>query len=156
MKRDVKLTEGSKKARKSAARLAAVQVLYQIHHQEQDARTALSEYKTHRLGYKLEDDLYVPADQDLLTDIVLGYDERKADIHDMVKASLQDKDPEQIDKLLLNILYAGAFEILTHHDIDAGIIIADYMNVTDAFFEQSEKKLVNAILDRLNKNLRAS
>lgn len=156
MKRDVKLTEGSKKARKSAARLAAVQVLYQIHHQELDAKTALSEYKTHRLGYKLEDDLYVPADQDLLTDIVLGYDERKTDIQDMVKASLQDKDPEQIDKLLLSILYAGAFEILTHHDIDAGIIIADYMNVTDAFFDQSEKKLVNAILDRLNKNLRAS
>lgn len=155
MKRDVKLTEGSKKARRSAARLAAVQVLYQIQHQDLDPKSALQEYTTHRLGFKLDGELYVPADQEMLNNIVLGVSERRDDIQDMTHAALDGKAPEQIDKLLLNILYAGTFEILTHHDIDAGIIISDYMNVSDAFFEQSEKKLVNAILDRLNKKLRA-
>lgn len=156
MKRDVKLNEGSKKARRSAARLAAVQIVYQSAHQGQDIKTTLLEYNVHRLGYKMDDDLFVPADQELLASIVNGYMERKDDIDAMVASSLTNKTPEQIDALLLHILQVGAYEIMAHHDIDAGIIIADYMNVADAFFDKSEKKLVNAVLDKLNKTLRVA
>ncbi|TVQ82370.1 MAG: transcription antitermination factor NusB [Micavibrio sp.] len=154
MKRDVKLTEGSKKARRSAARLAAVQVLYQAWHQEQPIKNALAEYNAHRLGFQMDGDLYVPADGDLLADITGGYDTRREDIDAMVAGALDGRSPEQIDKLLLHILCAGAYEILAHHDIDTGIIIADYLNVTEAFFDKNEKKLVNAVLDRLAKTLR--
>lgn len=154
MKRDVKLNEGSKKARLSAARLAAVQVLYQAFHQGQDIKAVLNEYKTHRLGYKMDEDLFVPADQELLDAIVTGYAARRDDIDNMVAGALDGKTPDKLDKLLLHILCAGTYEILAHHDIDVGIIIADYLNVTEAFFDKSEKSLVNAVLDRLAKTLR--
>ncbi len=156
IKRDIKLTTGSKKARRSAARLAATQIIYQAEHQEQDIKTTLLEYNNHRLGYKIDGDEFVPADQKLLSSIINGYAARKDDIEHMVASTLENKKPEQMEALLLSILKAGIFEIMEHHEIDAGIIIADYMNVADAFFDKSEKKLVNAILDKLNKALRST
>ena len=154
IKRDVKLNEGSKKARKRAARLAAVQILYQAEHQTQDILSVLAEYSKHRLGFNMDGDLFVPADTEILTKIINGYQDRKEDIKEIVTTALNGKNPKQIELLLLNIMELGAYELLAHHDIDAGIIIADYMSVTEAFFDNSEKKLVNAVLDNIKKSVR--
>lgn len=154
IKRDVKLNEGSKKARKRAARLAAVQILYQAEHQAQDILSVLAEYNKHRLGFDMDGDLFVPADTEILAKIINGYQDRKEDIKEIVTIALNGKNPRQIELLLLNIIELGAYELLSHHDIDAGIIIADYMSVTEAFFDNSEKKLVNAVLDNIKKSVR--
>ena len=80
----VKETAGSAKARKTAARLAAVQVLYQMRLNNQDAKTVVREFREHRIGFALDGDVFVPADFDLLEEIVMGVAERAADIEVIV------------------------------------------------------------------------
>jgi len=152
--RVIKLNEGSAKARKSAARLAAVQVLYQMDMNEQGAKLALKDFIDHRIGFDLDGDVFVPADQDLLTKIIMGIHDRREDIEQIVNDALAQGGHEGIEQLIQDILYAGVYELLAHSDIDKGIIISDYLNVSHAFYEGGEPKLVNAILDKVGKSVR--
>ena len=153
-KRVVKLNEGSKKARRSAARLAAVQVLYQIDFSEQPAKEALHDFINRRIGFEIDGDVIVPADRDLLTSIVNGVVDKKAEIDEIYKGQLAKKEKESIDPILEAILKCGIYELMAHHDIDAPIIISDYMNVVKAFYEDGAPTMINAILDSVAKGLR--
>lgn len=153
--RAVKLNAGSAKARKSAARLAAVQVLYQSALNDQKPIAAMREFMDHRNGFEFDGDVFVPADPDLLDNIISGVVDRQDDLNDMIKAQLAQKDKEAIEPILHAILIAAAYEIMAHHDIDAPIIISDYMNVAHAFYEDGAPKMINAILDSLAKSLRS-
>lgn len=148
-----KKTEGSAKAKKTSARLGAVQVLYQMRLNSQDAKSATREYIQHRSGFKIDGDVLVPADADLLTEIVNGVNDRWSDVDDVVTATLAKKTEPEL--LLLCILRAGAWELLAHGAADTGVIINDYMNVTNAFYDGKEVKLVNAVLDKIAKTVRA-
>ena len=86
----VKEKTGSAKARKTAARLAAVQVLYQMRLNNQDATSALREYVSHRSGFELDGDVLVPPDRDLMNGIVNGVQERYADIEGIIASALAD------------------------------------------------------------------
>lgn len=151
--RKVKLTEGSKKARLTAARLAAVQVLYQMWLGEMDAKAAVKDFMDHRAGFEFDGDVFVPADADLLERIVVGADGRKAEIMGIITVNLEKK-AELVEPLLLAILLSGIYELMAHAEIDAGIIIADYLNVTNGFYDGGESKLVNAVLDKIAKTVR--
>ena len=148
----VKKTEGSAKAQKTAARLAAVQVLYQMHLNNQDAKTVVREFRKHRIGFALDGDVFVPADFDLLEEIVTGVAERAADIEVIADKALVDKKGD-VETLLKSILRAGIGELL-QGKIDAGIIINDYLNVTSGFYDGGETKIVNAVLDKVAKSVR--
>lgn len=150
----VKKTEGSAKARKTAARLGAVQVLYQMRLNNQDAPSALREYISHRIGFDLDGDVFVPADEELLEKIVMGVHERWTDVDALVAGALAAGGKTEVETLLDSILRAGAYEVMAHGDIDTGIIIHDYLNVTTGFYDGTEPKLVNAVLDRMAKNIR--
>ncbi len=151
----IKLTEGSLKARRTAARLASVQVLYQISITEQTATTALSDFIDNRIGYELDGDLFVPADQPTLTSIVKGVEEYREDLQEIVTGALSSrKSGTPPEELLMIILLCGCYEILHHNTVDIGVILNDYMNVTSAFYEGSEPKLINAILDGIAKKIR--
>ncbi len=150
----VKRTEGSAKARKTAARLAAVQVLYQMRLNNQDAKSAVREFSDHRIGFNLDGDVLVPADAEMLEEIVMGVSARWSDIEEMVGKALAQGGKSEIETLLESILRAGAFELIAKGDTDAGVIINDYLNVTTAFYEGSEPKIVNAILDKIAKAVR--
>lgn len=153
-KRKVKLTAGSKTARLTAARLAAVQVFYQMLLDDAvDAVTAVNDFMEHRAGFEFDGDVFVPADADLLGRIVKGAQGRRADIDRLITANL-DRKVEHVEPLLRAILTAGIFELLAHADIDVGIIIADYLNVTNGFYDGGETKLVNAVLDKIAKSAR--
>ena len=152
--RAVKLNAGSAKARKSAARLAAVQILYQMDLNQEGASSALQDFLDNRNGYEFYGDVFVPADRDLLSAIISGYDARKGDIDEMVAGQLAKKNKETIDPILQAILRTAAFELMAHHDTDAPIIINDYMNVAHAFYEDGAPKMINAVLDDLAKSLR--
>lgn len=152
-KRAIRLTEGSAKARRSAARLAAVQVLYQMELNEQTAKDALRDFVNNRLGFEIDGDIFVPADQDLLDDIVKGVVDRRADIDGMILGAMSK--PEKTDPLLAAILSAGTWELVGNTKTDAPIIISDYLNVTAAFYEGNEPKLVNAVLDKIAKTVRS-
>ena len=150
----VKKTEGSAKARRTAARLAAVQVLYQMRLNNQDARSAVREFIDHRIGFDLDGELFVPADQEMLEEIVMGVAERWADIEAMVGKALAAGKKGEVETLLESILRAGTYELMAHAKVDSAIIINDYLNVTTGFYAGAESKIVNAILDKIAKAVR--
>lgn len=140
--------KGSAKARRSAARLAAVQVLYQMRLNHQEARAALKDYADHRAGRPVDGDDYVTPDAELLHGIVTATEERWGDIDRVVSKTLADGGREKVEILLDCVLRAGVAELLAHGEIDTGIIINDYLSVTSGFYEGAETRLVNGILDR--------
>ncbi|MDD9899750.1 MAG: transcription antitermination protein NusB [Alphaproteobacteria bacterium] len=146
--------KGSAIARKTAARLAAVQVLYQMRLNNQNAKSALSEYASHRAGKDMDGDTLVTPDADLLDDIVNGVETRWADVDGIVSSALSDGGRETVEPLLDCILRAGVYEMIAHGSVDTGIIINDYLNVTVGFYEGTEKKLINAVLDKVGKTVR--
>ncbi len=149
----VKLTEGSKKARLTAARLAAAQVMYQMWLNGEDAKSATRDYMQNRAGFEIDGDTLVPADGELLEKIVSGAEKHHKDIDAIITKNL-DKKSSSVEPLLRAILTAGIYELLQHTEIDAGIIIADYLNVTHSFYDGGEGKLVNAVLDKVAKAVR--
>ena len=142
----------SKKAKLIAARLAAVQCIYEMALSSMTAKQAYDHYVEALMGQDVEGDNYVPADLELLSDLIYGVSEKRDTLRDMVMGALNGKKPEP---LLQAILFCGIYELLDHNDVDTGIIINDYVNVAHGFYEQSEANLVNAVLDRQAKNLRA-
>lgn len=153
-KRVLKGKEGSAKAKKIAARLAAVQVLYQMDLNEQSAKDALKDFIQNRIGFKLDGKSFVPADEDLLKEIVLGVSARLEDINSILKNVLEQGGRGDVELLLGNIIRAGIYELMAGTKTDVGIIINDYMNVTTGFYEGSESKIVNAVLDKVSKQVR--
>jgi len=141
----------SKKARLVSSRLTAVQALYQMALSDMSEKEAYQDYVERRMGKEQEGDDYVPADLELLSKIVSGVSENRSTINDMVVGALNGKKPEP---LIQSILFCGVYELMSHTDIDTGVIINDYVNVAHGFFEQSEANLINAVLDRQAKNLR--
>ena len=154
----------------TSARLAAVQAVYQMRLNDQDAKSVVDEYRKYRLGQNLAEtaedyaDGYeaVLPDGKVFSDIVIGVHANKKDLQEFISNALNNNKNDggevkvrlEPDMLINAILLCGACELLTRHDVDGPVIIADYLHVTDAFYDGSEKKLVNAVLDRLYKNLR--
>lgn len=147
--------QGSKIARSSAARLAAVQAVYQMLGNNQSAQSVISEYRLHRLGEKVDGVEMVTPDGILFQTIVEGVYDRMNTLEDMIVAALQKNGKSKpSEPLLMSILLCGTFELLMNLDVDAPVILSDYLNVTHAFYEQGESKLVNALLDAIKKAVR--
>jgi N utilization substance protein B len=144
---------GSKKARNSAARLMAVQTVYQMHKNDQDAETAIKEYLEHRTGADPEGDEMVTPDQDHYALVVRGVAEHSEQLADMVQQN-RGKELNKHEPLLNAVFLCGAFELMVLQAIDYPLIISDYLHVTHAFFDESEAKLVNALLDSIRQTVR--
>lgn len=143
-------------AMSSAARMAAVQALYQIDLTQAAPEAVLNEFVKHRLGQVEDMETAIAADADLFAAIVRGASARRGELDDMLKGSLGAHfDLERMETVLRAILRAGAFELMAHGEIDAPIIINDYVDVTHGFFAGKEPGIVNAVLDRLGRVLRA-
>ena len=146
----------SQKAKNTAARLVAVQCVYDMILTGHTASETLQGYRDHRHGKTLEDIDFVPADLELLTKIVRGVADRRVDLVDMISAALDKRQGQsQPEALLRAVLLCGAYEMLAHPEIDAALLISEYLAVCQGFFDEAETKLAHAVLDRLNKNLRA-
>ena len=142
----------SKKARLIAARITAVQCLYQMAISGMSEREAYQDYVERRMGKEMEGDDYVPADLELLSKILTGVSDNRKTLNEMIVGALETKTPEP---LIQAILFCGLYELMAHGDVDSAVIINDYINVTHGFFDQNEADLVNAVLDRQAKNLRS-
>lgn len=145
--------KGSLKARKTGARLFAVQAVYQAIQNKEAPSKLYDEYINHRIGMDLEDGKMVDPDQPLFRSILSGVTDRWGDLQQIIKPRL--KVSNEVEPLLTAILVCGAYELLAHNEIDSPIIISDYLHITSGFFEGSETKLVNAVLDALSKELRS-
>ena len=148
-----KKEKGSKVARASAARLASVQAVYQILTNDQTAASVISEYRLHRFGEVLDGEEMVTPDGVLFHDVVNGVYARLNEVEDMVKAAMPGKSLEK-EPLLMAVMLCGAWELLSRLDVDTPVIVSDYLNVTHAFYDQGENKLVNAVLDKISTSVR--
>ena len=141
---------------RSAARLAAVQALYQ-HRMEGTAQAKLlDEFHQHRLGREIEDEQYAEADVDFFDDVVSGTLARSEEIDALLAERLaQGWTLARLDKTMLQILRAGTYELMARPDVPVGTAISEYVDVAHAFFDEREAKFVNGILDAVARIVRA-
>ncbi|MBC7311294.1 MAG: transcription antitermination factor NusB [Rhizobium sp.] len=140
---------------RGAARLAAVQALYQMDIGGTGVLEVVSEYETHRLGQEVDGDTYLKADASWFRSIVAGVVRDQKAIDPMIAKALQDDWAlSRIDSTVRAILRAGTFELLERKDVPVPVIVTEYVEIARAFFEDEEPKLVNAVLDRIAKQVR--
>lgn len=135
----------------STARLVAVQAVYQMRLNEQSAASVKEEYAKLRLSQTFEDTV-IEADRPLFLKIMSVVVERFDDLQLLVQESSQ----KEHEALIYSILICGAAELLAHLDIDAPVIINEYLDVTHAFYDTGESKLVNGVLDAIAGKVRDS
>lgn len=152
-------TEGSREARpankRGAARLAAVQALYQMEIAGAEVADVIAEFETFRLGREIDGDTYREADPEFFREIVAGVVAYQRDIDPRVHGALVEGWPlKRVDVTLREILRAGTFELIKRKDIPARVVIAEYVDVAKAFFVEDEPKIVNGVLDKLAHEVR--
>jgi N utilization substance protein B len=142
-------------AARSAARLGAVQALYQIELSDGPAETVLREFLEHRLVEEIEGISLGAANRDLFAELVRGVAAERAALDDMLSAVLAEDWPvDRLETLLKVILRAGAYELGYRPDIPPRVTITEYVNLAQAFFDGKEPGLANGVLDRLAHELR--
>mgnify|MGYP005656221069 CR=1 FL=1 len=143
-------------SRHSAARLAAVQALYQMEMTEAKAPIVIDEFLRHRLG---ADDAEAGGggrvNEKLFSDIVRGVVVRGEEIDRKIAASLPENwQPERLQIVLRCILRAGALELMVRFEAPAAVVVSEYVRLAHSFFSEGEPALANGVLDRLARDLR--
>lgn len=147
-KRDAQLHRPANQ--RGAARLAAVQALYQMDIGRQTLEDTLAQFGAFHLGREIEGEQYLPADADFFRQILRGVAKHQLEIDPAVDKALADGWPmERVDATLRAILRAAAFELLRRRDIPARVVITEYVDVARAFYEDDASGLVNAALDSI-------
>lgn len=140
---------------RGAARLAAVQALYQMDLGGATLPDVVAEFETHRLGKELDGEQYRDADASFFREIVSGVVAEQRDIDPAIDAALTSDWPlQRVDATLRAILRAGAFELAHRRDVPARVVITEYVDVANAFFEGEVPGMVNAVLDALARQFR--
>ena len=140
---------------RSAARLAAVQALYQQEMEQTPLPTLLHEFHHHRLGATIEDVEYTDAEVDFFDDIVSGVHARSAELDALIAARLADGwSLARLDKPMRQILRAGAYELVARIDVPTASVISEYVDVAHAFYDKREAAFVNGLLDAIAKDVR--
>ncbi|HEY0445565.1 MAG TPA: transcription antitermination factor NusB [Allosphingosinicella sp.] len=140
---------------RSAARLAAVQALYQQEMEQTPLPTLLHEFHHHRLGATIEDVEYTDAEVDFFDDVVSGVHARSAELDQLIAGKLaQGWSLARLDKPMRQILRAGAYELLARIDVPTGSVISEYVDVAHAFYDKREAAFVNGLLDSVAKEVR--
>ena len=141
---------------RSAARLAAVQALYQMDMEDTALARLLDEFHQHRLGEAIEDEEIADAEVAFFDDLVRGVDARRQEIDDVLAGYLAEGwSLKRLDRTTLQILRCGAYELMARPDVPTGAAIGEYIDVAKAFFEDREAKFVNGVLDRVGKAVRS-
>jgi len=150
-------TADSRKANKrGAARLAAVQALYQMDLAGTGLNEIYAEFESHWLGGEVEGAQYRPAEGAFFRDIVAGVVREQGNLDPQIDAALSRGWPlKRIETVLRAILRAGAYELACRRDVPARVVMAEYVDVAAAFVEADETGMVNAVLDQLAHQYRA-
>lgn len=141
---------------RSAARLAAVQALYQQEMEGTPIPSLLHEFHHHRLGATIEEAEYADADVDFFDDVVSGVHARRDELDARISARLaKGWSFDRLDKPMRQILRAGAYELAARIDVPTGSVISEYVDVAKAFYDKKEAAFVNGLLDAVAKDVRA-
>ena len=150
------MSQASARSRsRSAARLAAVQALYQQEMEQTPLPTLLHEFHHHRLGATIEDVEYTDAEVDFFDDLVSGVHARAGEIDALIARKLaKGWSLERLDRPMRQILRAGAYELIARIDVPTGSVISEYVDVAKAFYDKREAAFVNGLLDAIAKDVR--
>jgi N utilization substance protein B len=140
---------------RGAARLAAVQALYQMDIGGTGVLEIVAEYEAHRLGQEIDGATYLKADAGWFRSIVSGVVRDQLRLDPLIASALQDDWAlSRLDSTVRAILRAGVFELVDRKDVPVAVIVTEYVEIARAFFDDDEPKLVNAVLDRIAKQVR--
>jgi N utilization substance protein B len=140
---------------RGAARLAAVQALYQLDIGGATLAEVLAEFESFRLGREIDGEQYRDADAAFFKEIVAGVVRDQRQLDPIVHGSLAPGWPlARIDATLRAILRAGAYELSERNDVPARVVVSEYVDVARAFFDGDVAGMVNAVLDALARKLR--
>ena len=151
------MSNATRSRSRSAARLAAVQALYQQEMEDTPLAALLQEFHDHRLGAMIEEAQYIDAEREFFDDIVIGVGDRGAEIDAAISARLADGwSLARLDRPMRAILRAGAYELIARRDVPVGSVISEYVDVAHAFYDKRESGFVNGLLDAIAKEARAA
>jgi transcription antitermination protein NusB len=144
--------------RRSVARLAAVQALYQLElNRGADPEAVVREFVRHRFGHEIDGDQLGEADPALFSDVVRGVAADLEQLDATISSALSNEWPlTRLDSVLRAVLRAGAYELAHRRDVPPRVSISEYTAVAHAFFTGKEPGLANGVLDRLGRTLRAA
>jgi N utilization substance protein B len=141
---------------RGAARLAAVQALYQMDIGRQPLEETLAQFSAHHLGREVEGEQYLPADADYFRQIVSGVIKGQLEIDPAIDAALDASWPvTRIDATLRAILRAGAYELLRRRDVPQNVVISEYVDIAKAFYADDAAGMVNAVLAAIGRTVPA-
>jgi N utilization substance protein B len=142
-------------ARRAGARLAAVQALYQMEQTEQSARSVVADFMEDRLGLNDEGEPVEEADPDIFKSVVMGVVDRQEAIDSAIMKRLASGwKIERLDATSRAILRAGVYELIAEISLPSQIILDEYVSLAHAFFEGSEPKFINGLLDAVSRDVR--
>jgi N utilization substance protein B len=145
----------SNRQARAAARLGAVQALYQQQMEGTPLIQLLDEFHMHRLGAEIEGMQFNEAERAFFDDVVKGTLARRDEIDTLLESKLAEGwTLARLDKTQLQILRAGAYELMARADVPTGTAISEYVDVAHAFFDAREAKFVNGVLDAVAKAVR--
>jgi len=155
------MPEGKKKPtdkkanRRGAARLAAVQALYQMDIAGAGINDVFAEFESHWIGGEVEGDKYLPAEAAFFRDVVSGVVRDQARLDPLIDDALSQGWPlKRIDAILRAVLRAGAYELEHRKDIPGRVVVSEYVDVANAFVDREETGMVNAVLDQIGRQFR--
>ncbi len=142
---------------RSAARLAAVQAIYQMDVTGKGVADILAEFEAHWIGREIEGDEYKPAEVAFFRDILEGVLADQVAIDRQIDAILVESWPlKRIEAVMRAILRAGDYELRKRADVPARVIVSEYVDLAGAFFAREEAGMTNAVLDALARKTRAA
>jgi transcription antitermination protein NusB len=155
MKRVVSTKDARKANRRGAARLAAVQALYQMDIAATSLNEILAQFESHWLGQEVEGEQYLPAEAAFFRDIVTGVIDTQRRLDPLIDQALASGWPlKRIEAILRAVLRAGTYELERKLDIPARVVVSEYVDIAHAFVDKDETGMVNAVLDHIARQLR--
>jgi transcription antitermination protein NusB len=143
--------------RRGAARLAAVQALYQMDLAGTGVNEIFAEFESHWIGREVEGEEYLPAEAAFFRDVVGGVVREQRKLDPLIDQALAHGWPlKRIETVLRAVLRAGIYELDHRPDVPARVIVSEYVDVAHAFVDREETGMVNAVLDQLARQLRAA
>ncbi len=143
--------------KRGAARLAAVQALYQMDIAGTGLNEIMAEFEAHWLGGEVEGVQYRPAEAAYFRDIVGGVVREQTSLDPQIDAALSRGWPlKRVETILRAVLRAGVYELACRADVPARVVNAEYVDIASAFVDKDETGMVNAVLDQLAHQLRSA
>lgn len=141
---------------RSGARLAVVQALYEMEISGKGVIEALTEFEAHWIGQEVDGIAHPQAETGFFRELLSGAVEQQRTIDPHLDRALAKGWPlKRIESVLRAILRAGAYELLFRRDVPARAAISEYVDVAHSFYTGDEPGMVNAVLDRVARDVRA-